>query len=272
MLEKLRKFRQSHFILRITVLASILLNIYTFVLRSFVTGVADHFIGDLYGFAIVLLSVVFLIIHKLWFSPEYKGSFRMDLLKEKSVIIPLVVYLVIDIGMNAFNWSIEGIQMPTLVSLALVLMSGIGEEVCYRVIIMTTELRIWIRKGSYLPALLIASLLFGLGHLSNVFAGATLSATLLQVFATIASGLFMGSLFIRTGNVMLPIGVHILHNLMSLMTAGASVVNSHGVSFEGILFIGALAVAQIIISVWLLKGRKEEIVSVWKERWSVTEE
>lgn len=272
-MEKSGKIKRSHRILSIPVLASVLMYIYCYVLRSIVVGIAEPKMGELYGFAVFALTIVMLFIHKFWFRPEYKGSFRMDLLKEKSIVIPIIVYLVIDIILISTNWIEEGIQMPTLQILAISLMAGVGEEVCYRVVMLTTELRAWLRKGSssYLPALLTASLVFGLSHFLNIAAGAHYLNIIIQVITTVGAGLIMGAIFLRSGNILYPIIIHFLHDFLAFLTYGSLITKTTPPTFMDVAWIVGLFIIQAAIAVWLLKGRKDEIIAIWKERWSITD-
>lgn len=72
------------------------------------------------------------------------------------------------------------------------------------------------RKG-LIKTFVCSSVIFGLAHLTNLFGGAGLPATLLQVgYTTLTGGLFAFA-FIKTKNVLFPACIHALYNFCGLI-------------------------------------------------------
>lgn len=96
-----------------------------------------------------------------------------------------------------------------LAVLAVALMAGIGEELLFRGVIQTGLSGL----TGPIPALAIASLLFGLAH----------ALTLAYFVLTCIMGLYLGWLYQATGNLMVPITVHFLYDwiVLSWYLAGA---------------------------------------------------
>ena len=94
---------------------------------------------------------------------------------------------------------------------------GVFEELIFRGALFTTLAGSFSRdkKGLY-KAFLLSSVIFGVSHLLNVFYGAGLTATLLQVvYSTLTGGLFC-FVFIKTGNVLCSALVHAVYNVCGL--------------------------------------------------------
>jgi membrane protease YdiL (CAAX protease family) len=94
---------------------------------------------------------------------------------------------------------------------------GIFEELIFRGVLFATLTGCFSRdKKGLFKAFLVSSVLFGASHLLNVFYGAGLAATLLQVvYSTLTGGLFC-FVFIKTGNVLCSALVHAVYNICGL--------------------------------------------------------
>ncbi len=91
---------------------------------------------------------------------------------------------------------------PVMHVVALALMAGVAEEALFRGVVQggLTGVTGW------LPALLIASVLFGVVH------------WLTGLYALLAGvvGLYLGGLYLLTGNLLVPIVVHALYDIVAL--------------------------------------------------------
>ena len=72
-------------------------------------------------------------------------------------------------------------------------------------------------KQGIIQTVVVSSLLFGGAHLWNIFAGANVGATLLQVGYTILTGGLFVFAFIQTKNVLVPAFVHATYNFCGLL-------------------------------------------------------
>ena len=94
------------------------------------------------------------------------------------------------------------VDAPVTHMVALALTAGIAEEALFRGVVQggLTDLVGW------LPALLIASVLFGVVH------------WLTGLYALLAGvvGLYLGGLYLLTGNLLVPIVVHALYDMVAL--------------------------------------------------------
>ena len=220
---------------------------------------------------IVIMSLLMLLIHKLYFRPEYKGSFRKEGLKEKGVIIAIVLFFLLDAVITVIEMKRMGFSAPSLYTLTLALMAGIGEETLYRVLPVSAMMYKGKEKETYMPALIVSSVVFGLIHLGNIVSGAAVPVTILQVISAAITGLFLCALYLRSGNIFWPMLVHFVHDMMSFSIATQSTgLLTMELTAADYYEAGIISVAEIILTIWLLKGKKEQIIAVWKDRWSDT--
>jgi len=99
----------------------------------------------------------------------------------------------------------QGLSIPALALISL--LAGVGEELLCRWCIQGT-LQIWIAgPQGWLSALLIASAIFGAFHWLNVH---------YAIYACFA-GLYLGTLWIWTGDLVVPITVHAVYDFSALL-------------------------------------------------------
>jgi len=94
--------------------------------------------------------------------------------------------------------------------------TGLFEEVFYRGLV----LKILLKKNGdskrgIIFACVVSSAIFGLLHITNVFAGAPILPTISQVIHATAVGLFFAVIFLRTRKLWIPILLHGLLNVSS---------------------------------------------------------
>lgn len=113
-----------------------------------------------------------------------------------------------------------------------------------------------ILKGDLLITILLESAVFALCHLFNLFSGASLGYTLLQVGYTFLTGIMFTVVFIRTKNVWTSVILHAAFNV------GGNIVSTLGSgAFQDTVFwiltvvFGVICAAHIVIS--LYKERKK---------------
>ena len=95
---------------------------------------------------------------------------------------------------------------------------GVLEELIFRGVLfsMIAE-RCGKDRNGLIKAFVLSSILFGLAHLTNIFRGAGIVPTLVQVlYSTLTGGLFCFAL-IKTKNLLCCAGVHALYNICGLL-------------------------------------------------------
>ena len=187
-------------------------------INMFVLAMLDLFDENLLS----LLEMVVLTLYVLWIKKKlgsnFKIGFRCDNLG-KAFLISGPMYLII-----AYYFS-DSIQMFSTVPMELSsgaffdalinqlffgLTPGITEEYLYRVILMGIIMHLAMGKKHRLAlAVGISTVVFGVVHIVNIFfAHAPLAATLSQVTYATAMGLLFGAVYARTRNIIAPMVLH----------------------------------------------------------------
>lgn len=276
--EKKRSLRQQHkFLNRFTVVGALLLIVWVFLfsemLGSALFAMPLHALGmeeevsAYYGAAIG--GLLALLIHKWWFSPEYEGDLwggdircglYAGLLILVMIWIPSIVILITRGSLDA----------PTISTVGMSLMAGCCEEATFRGLPASYLMRQWDKEKQVLTTVLFTSTIFGLFHISNLVAGADLKSTVLQVYTSFCMGVLLCAIYLRTGNLLVTIILHTLHDIVSVMDT--SIYVSDGVLAEIPLMDWIINIVQTsvlaIVGFYLIRPKmRDDIVALWTEKW-----
>ena len=257
--------------------------IFAFVLEIVLDGLFKSFVPsdgtktgiDMIGnISSIFMSILLMILMKVWYSPQYKGTlksglpFKLTLLVMGPMIIKSVVILIIQLFQ--FNFWFD----PSLYNIVKALAAGFWEECVFRVTVipiamgfLKTEKKIWL-----LPA--ISGVIFGIMHMVNNNGGATLTNTLTQALVTTLDGFFYGALFVVTGSAFPGIILHSVYDFICFagdrsLTNGimTTSLQTWEIIFNIVLSLLIFAGGVMIIR----KVGKNKILSVWREKWSQKE-
>jgi membrane protease YdiL (CAAX protease family) len=90
---------------------------------------------------------------------------------------------------------------------------GIREEVIFRgIIVNSLAMKYATDKKGLWFTVVVSSLLFGCVHLSNIFVGVELTGLIAQIIGSAAIGLFHAAVYLRGGNIWVPIIIHALQD------------------------------------------------------------
>ena len=244
-----------------------------FLVISLLSGMISDFLPDgceEYRIVDIILSILVLMYFKFSFRKEYKGSLGISNWDNKLWIAIASIIIVDYISVAVFgefslsNFSLQG--------LAFSLGAGLNEEVFYRVIPVALMFRNRNSKENIVKIAIISSVVFGLIHLPNMFLGAEVSTTILQIFTAAVSGIFYVSLFIYTGSVIPPVLMHSLHDLMCLMdpTAGSTDGTAAVELSTGVIALEVITIiVKIVIAIYILRPAfRGKIEEIWKDKWN----
>lgn len=222
------------------------------------------------GFGAAVGAVIALFIHKAWFSPEFKGAVGKPGFRAKDVKIAFVVFAVMLILMDIANFFGNEVAF-LMASLGTALMAGIGEEMALRVLPMSVMMRDWMDEKHIPFVAYSTSILFGCIHFLNILKGAAVSDTIFQFISAVGIGVIFGAIYLRTGNIVLCMILHAIHDMLAFMVVGAT--DASGVILKMSTYDAATAVivgvVGFVIGTYLIrKSVRSDIVEVWKERWS----
>lgn len=122
---------------------------------------------------------------------------------------------------------------------ASMLLVGFLEEIIFRGFLFRA-----MEKDKFWPAVIVASVTFGFGHIINLLSGADLLGTLFQIIYATAIGFCFVAVFVRTGSLWPCIITHAAINSLSTFAVDA------GMDWLG---MAALTVVSAVYGWWLMK-------------------
>lgn len=155
-------------------------------------------------------------------------------------------------------------------SLFFALEAGVVEEITNRGIPVGNGMRVVRTRKKAILLCLLTSAVFGLIHLINLFAGATVSGVITQCVGAFGMGFYFAALYLRTGSIIPGMIVHFLNDFIQFYNPFAKVEDLSNVGLE-------LSNSAVIISI----GRGILIAAVWtligffflrKKKWHLVEE
>lgn len=164
----------------------------------------------------VLALIAILLLSRLHWWRE--SGFRLPS-KPRSLWLFIVPCL--PVVLNAFaGFGYPGMS-HLLLFFALALVVGFVEEAYFRGMILSAL----VPRGPW-QAVITSSILFGIGHLFNLAAGANLEATLLQVVYVLSIGLMYAALRLRTQTILPLILLHGLTDFFGFLAFNSTIVTT----------------------------------------------
>lgn len=177
------------------------------------------------GFSLIIF--IFIFTNKL---SDYYGMTKIPKMRDYLYFIPLLLLIATSLtsGIVVSNSLLEIIYY-------ILSMIGVGflEEIIFRGFLFKM-----MEKDNIKSAIVVSSLTFGIGHIVNLFNGASLVPTLIQVCYAVSIGYLFVTIF-RKGNSLWPcIITHILINSLAIF------------SVENVISLYVIPVIWIVISLW----------------------
>ena len=220
-----------------------------------------------------VLAVLFLIAYTRWFAPEFKGVFKTSPLATGMIFVWLP-FLFKFVGSYILNLVDYGFCFnPTMESLAMAIAAGFYEETIFRGVTVPIGMR-YIRSEKRVSVIMLfTALVFGLIHIGNISNGASVTMGIVQGVATIFAGLLFAAVFLRTGNILIPIFMHGIYDYMCFVT-DASLDNGIMTGDTVTIAIILAVLVDVIAGIWGLylvrPAKRAEIEAIWNDKWSVS--
>lgn len=171
-------------------------------------------------------------------SPKAWQSMRLHWI---GLLLPLTAILILGIHVTSPS-KLAGLALTTLVI-------GIQEEMIFRGLAMRALL-----PGGALRAVLITSVLFGVLHIGNLFGGADLTYTLVQVLASALGAFGLGAIRVRTNTVWGLVGLHMINDFVMFITRDEINVTQAQSTFY---LVGKVAYCLVMLGYGLYLLRRE---------------
>ena len=220
------------------------------------------------------LAVLFMIAFTRWFAPEFKGVFKTSHLATGLAFIWLAF------GFKFFGGYFVGLASsgfyfkPTVVAFAMAIAAGFYEETIFRGVTVPIGMRYFKSEKRVGIIVLISALVFGLMHIGNIANGASVQMGIAQGIATIFAGIFFVAVYLRTGNILIPIFMHGLFDYMCFVTDPTleNGIMANDVAASSLILAVLVDVIAGIWGLYLLRpAKRAEIHAIWNDKWSISD-
>lgn len=148
--------------------------------------------------------------------------------------------------------------------------AGILEELIFRFLIITVLLWKQREKKQLYRALIISTLIFALAHGSNIFYGAGIGVSVMQMISAMAMGTAFGLLFLRTRHILPGMILHTLHDIIALSEVGATDEGgliTHGITPAAIVdLLLVIAMGVYLVFCYNRKQETDKMLTLWKKK------
>jgi membrane protease YdiL (CAAX protease family) len=164
--------------------------------------------------SIVFIFIIYIFGHKIL-------NIHKPFMKSILIVLPALLISINNFPFIPFLSGNAEITKPvyTIFIFAITCISvGLFEELIFRGLILFFLLeKLPKNKRGLLLSIVISSALFGFMHLFNIFDGANVGATLLQVMYSFAMGLMWSIIVLKTKTIWLAVILHSLYNFSGLL-------------------------------------------------------
>lgn len=238
--------------------------------RGSVTRDGFNNLGLMENVLTLVSYVIALAVYYLVFRKNLSSSFFHAHKTGKGILLCWSV-LLID-AFTLFSALISGRESGNVgVALLLGITPGVTEEILCRIIPLSFAMKSPEREKRVQPAVVFTSLIFGLGHIINIFSGADIVTTLFQVLYATGTGFLFGTVYIRTGNMWITIILHSLTDFIFFLgkdsqLSGGVLSESTGASSAVFLLVFALL---YFVNAFIVfrKETPESPSAIWERVW-----
>lgn len=215
----------------------------------------------------ILFALVCLLIHRRWFRRDgYQGCFTRPGFRNREAWLFVLCGVLMDIVLTVCYAVRTGTVpvMPTITTMLISLRAGVFEETVFRGIPVSIMMKNRPGRGRMWAAALITAAVFGLIHMGNMSAGAALNGAIVQSVNALCLGLFLAAIYLRSGNILLTMVFHTLHDVIALTDPDqvTGVYTTTSFSTFDLAILAAAAAAFAAAGIYLLRKSKwEEIKS-----------
>ena len=219
------------------------------------------------GFGSAAGALAAILIFALWFRPDYKKAFSLqNFSKGLLMMLPVLLIHFAGSAVSVVSFGASSVLLAFLHALA----PGFGEEAAFRILGISNYMRTIKTETGIKRIFWFSSILFAAVHLSNLYAGADLFATIFQVIYCVGIGMILGAVYLRTGNIWVIMLAHMSLDFFELCRGDLG--TSSGIM--SVIGIGdwitmAAAVVGAVTALRLIdKKYYPEITELWDRKWN----
>lgn len=180
------------------------------------------------------------------------------------ILVPFLPLILLMVAAKTFDTVTVGVHVsdPKLILLGLIvyLTGGFMEEAIFRGLLLRTLL-----PGGLMRATFLSALLFALAHFLNLFMGANLNATILQVAVAFLAGFIFTAPLAITRNIWPLVIIHGLGNFVGYLNAGGflnTAATSKAPSIADVVLSLLPYLLLGIYSFWLLRRSEHQSLAL----------
>ncbi len=180
-----------------------------------------------------ILSIITIYLMKGFGFFSNKSELKSS--KYKVALVPMIIFILVKVTLLVFllcNQTNHNLGLYKLFyNFVWALGIGISEEVLCRGLLLNI-----LKNGEYKTqksfafAVIISSLVFSLGHISNLFYGNTISSVCVQSIYSFIIGAYFAILYLYSGSIVLVVSLHSLYDFVGFTINDISFNNSSGLS------------------------------------------
>lgn len=234
----------------------------------------------LQGFGVENYSAgLFAALASLWAASIFKnkmlkGEFTGFLCKDNlktglMMVLPLTLFhmagsciSIAEVGTGNFLYAILACLAP-----------GFGEEIAFRGCGVANYMRTRRREEDIPLIFYLSGIVFGGIHITNIFMGGDTVACIIQSVYAAGIGLFLGAVYLRTGNLWPTIICHCLVDFAELMRADLYASNgamTGTITGDYVTIVGGI-IGGFIGIYMIRKAKRAEIIEVWNRKFPQVE-
>ena len=221
----------------------------------------NHFANDLLLSSIsrFIGGTIFIIVMSYY---GYKNLYKLNtpFVKTLCVVIPGLIIAVNNFPISAYLNNRTVLIEPVYTIYLFLLDSfstGFFEEVVFRsmILILLLQQLPQNKKGMFI-SIVFSAAIFGLIHILNLFVGADLGSTILQIGYSFLMGMMWAVVFLKTKNIWVVMFLHGLYNFFGQVLFSIGTVDNR---YDTITIVSTvvLALGTIIYYLWIFKGLEE---------------
>lgn len=237
------------------------------------TSILNYKYGDMFlaetVWCVIVIIVMLLSGNSYVFTEKKEGFFKSIILGAPMLFIAVACFF-------SSIASLDGIYIGNLINLALLCLAiGLTEEFLCRGWIQNEFIeRFGRNRKQVILSIILASLVFGIMHITNIGAGQTVFETILQIIQATAAGTLLGSIYYRTKNIWSVVFIHGIYDFALMLEEVNSLKDCTTGTVTTNIFLyniyGTILVIALYIIATILVLRKTKINKLVEEKERIT--
>ena len=251
----------------VTVSFALLSSVINFAVSLVVSG----YPSNNYGIVGLLCAAVVVIGFYHWMHKDFKGFLNGgNMTLGFKLCVPFLIYIAVSHICSVIVGEPMNFGGITFKVITTSLYAGISEEIVFRGYVIPGLMKDRLNASDYRPVVIISAVVFGLFHALNIFAGANVLRTLLQVVEAGLIGVYFAVVYIRSGNLLPLMLLHAFNDILAIGFApdvAETGVIQGGLNAMSFIDLGLCIVIAIVGLKLLNDAEVSDIRQLWADLW-----